>query len=353
MIKEKLLRVKDNINTKLSDSTPKYNSACNYFYKTHILGLHDGEKCLLCGFKFKISVHKNGQNSKYQSCTTHLNRKHCANVNKLRIDTWLENQKEGIKNSTYVRTEEHCLHLSEGHYDCKGENNPMYGKSLYSVWLTKYGKEKADKRAKQYIEKLVTEENRKMWSDTWTKTNIRLNTTKFECPNCKRIITGDANFKRFHDDNCKILKVGTMHVKTVDQLPKEAIIIKATDAGITYKVNGDKNADVLIERCKQLKRETKDERRKNRVKKIKPIIVKEKKIHKSRGKIRPIIYKSILVFNENNKLVEEFESMKSAQIKYPYYIKWLMKNPDVSIRKYKVLFKYKYNTPDHRAPKKK
>lgn len=31
-----------------------------------------------------------------------------------------------------------------------GKKNPMYGKSVYSVWLEKYGKEEADKRQKRY-----------------------------------------------------------------------------------------------------------------------------------------------------------------------------------------------------------
>ena len=30
-----------------------------------------------------------------------------------------------------------------------GENNPMYGKSVYDIWLQKYGKEEADKRQKE------------------------------------------------------------------------------------------------------------------------------------------------------------------------------------------------------------
>ena len=35
----------------------------------------------------------------------------------------------------------------------KGEKNSMYGRSVYSVWLLKYGKEEADKRLKEMCEK--------------------------------------------------------------------------------------------------------------------------------------------------------------------------------------------------------
>jgi group I intron endonuclease len=34
-----------------------------------------------------------------------------------------------------------------------GENNPMYGKSVYSIWIEKYGIEEADKRKKEMLEK--------------------------------------------------------------------------------------------------------------------------------------------------------------------------------------------------------
>jgi hypothetical protein len=35
----------------------------------------------------------------------------------------------------------------------KGKNNPMYGRSVYSVWVEKYGKDIADKKMKDYREK--------------------------------------------------------------------------------------------------------------------------------------------------------------------------------------------------------
>lgn len=49
-------------------------------------------------------------------------------------DIWQGEELEGIKKSR--------SHI--------GENNPMYGKSLYSIWIKKYGKEEADKRQIEY-----------------------------------------------------------------------------------------------------------------------------------------------------------------------------------------------------------
>ena len=50
----------------------------------------------------------------------------------------------------YIRTEKIKQKMSKAK---KGENNPMYGKSLYSVWLTLYGKEEADIKQNKLIEK--------------------------------------------------------------------------------------------------------------------------------------------------------------------------------------------------------
>ena len=37
-----------------------------------------------------------------------------------------------------------------GQMDFNGENNPMYGKSIYDVWLEKYGKEEADRKHSEW-----------------------------------------------------------------------------------------------------------------------------------------------------------------------------------------------------------
>lgn len=36
-----------------------------------------------------------------------------------------------------------------------GKNNPMYGKSIYDIWLEKYGKVEADKRQKEWENNLI------------------------------------------------------------------------------------------------------------------------------------------------------------------------------------------------------
>ena len=54
-----------------------------------------------------------------------------------------------------VRTME--MYLRDGYKDkisSKGKNNGMYGKSVYNVWIKKYGKEEADKRLISRNEKL-------------------------------------------------------------------------------------------------------------------------------------------------------------------------------------------------------
>ena len=53
------------------------------------------------------------------------------------------NLKRGIKNNTLCRF---C--------NTSKENNGMYGKNHYNIWLEKYGKEEADKKLKSYKDKL-------------------------------------------------------------------------------------------------------------------------------------------------------------------------------------------------------
>ena len=76
---------------------------------------------------------------KYQSANTNFG----YNVNPK------SNSSLGVK-----RSEEYCKKSSESR---KGKNsgskNPMFGKSVYDVWLEKYGKEEADKRQKESNEK--------------------------------------------------------------------------------------------------------------------------------------------------------------------------------------------------------
>ena len=58
--------------------------------------------------------------------------------------------KIGYKLGTRPFSEETIQKMSESH---EGEKNGMYGRSVYSVWLEKYGKEIADNKYNQMIEK--------------------------------------------------------------------------------------------------------------------------------------------------------------------------------------------------------
>jgi hypothetical protein len=51
----------------------------------------------------------------------------------------------------------------------KGEGNPMYGRSAYSIWIEKYGKEEADKRKEE-----ANEKRRKFWKNRKENLDIKI-----------------------------------------------------------------------------------------------------------------------------------------------------------------------------------
>jgi hypothetical protein len=59
----------------------------------------------------------------------------------------------------------------------KGEKNPMYGKSVYSVWLLKYGKEKADILQEQKIQKHKKYKHTEISKDKIRKTIKKIRST--------------------------------------------------------------------------------------------------------------------------------------------------------------------------------
>jgi len=141
-------------------------------------------------------------------------------------------------------SEETTNHFSE---IVKGEKNPMFGKSVYSVWLKNFGKEEADKRYKIWKEKIsknTSGENNPFFGKhhtNETKENIRKSKTgkslseehknniknthldykgknhpnfgkklkdhkiRKTCPYCNRVITL-GNYKRWHGEKCKYKK---------------------------------------------------------------------------------------------------------------------------------------------------
>ena len=66
------------------------------------------------------------------------------------IDKYVNSRKKSYNDSKYITLEfkETMSKINSG------KNNSMYGKSVYSVWLKKYGKEKADELNKKFKEKL-------------------------------------------------------------------------------------------------------------------------------------------------------------------------------------------------------
>jgi hypothetical protein len=62
----------------------------------------------------------------------------------------LENLKESFKGRDY--NGEKNPFYGKGHM-ISGEKNPMYGKSFYDVWVEKYGKEVADIKKKEWLDK--------------------------------------------------------------------------------------------------------------------------------------------------------------------------------------------------------
>jgi len=90
------------------------------------------------------------------------------------------------------RYEEFIKKIKKSHIDkSKGEKNPMFGKSIYSIWLEKNGKKFANKRLKEYKENMSNSLREK-------KHKMKL----FKCPHCGLEGKG-GNMTRYHFNNCK------------------------------------------------------------------------------------------------------------------------------------------------------
>lgn len=85
--------------------------------------------------------------------------------------------------------------------------NSMYGKTLYSVWLQKYGENEANNRLQQMKDKMSNTRIGKTFSDTHckniSKARIGQVYEKIHCPYCGKS-TDPGNFKRWHGDKCKM-----------------------------------------------------------------------------------------------------------------------------------------------------
>lgn len=88
------------------------------------------------------------------------------------------------------------------------EKNSMYGKTLYSIWLNKYGEEEANKRQLDMKNKMSNTRTGKTFNNDHCKniSKARMGQIyeKIMCPHCGKN-TDPGNFKRWHGDKCKML----------------------------------------------------------------------------------------------------------------------------------------------------
>jgi len=115
------------------------------FSKTHRLNLSIAGKGKKkpSGFGEKISKIKKGfRHSDFSKMLMSVSQK----------ENYTTNPNFGMTNKNH--TEESKTLISINHRDCKGENNPNFGKGDYKIWVEKYGIEEADRRLEIKKEKL-------------------------------------------------------------------------------------------------------------------------------------------------------------------------------------------------------
>lgn len=140
--------------TSFKRNCPKCNCEITYKSKYSMINANKkNTKCKSCGLKEimtdeikkKMSERFKGENNPMFGKVGELNPffgKHHTEESKKKI----------VKNRDYTiwKTEEFRQKIS---ILSKGKNNPMYGKSLYGVWVEKYGKDIADKKMLEYKKK--------------------------------------------------------------------------------------------------------------------------------------------------------------------------------------------------------
>ncbi len=104
--------------------------------------------CQSCGAKERIK--KNGNNEQFIKLSTKGSNK--GKNNPFYGKTHTEKTKEKIRqrDKSFFSTEEYKQKMSKL---VSGENNPMHGKTVMSVWITKHGESKANELMKQFKEK--------------------------------------------------------------------------------------------------------------------------------------------------------------------------------------------------------
>lgn len=94
-----------------------------------------------------------------------------------------------------------------GQMDFSGENNPMYGKSIYNIWLDKYGKDEADKRFLKWKEnksgkiswntnnkKIIQMDKEGNEIKIWDGLHEIFKETGWNKPNISKVLSGDRKF---------------------------------------------------------------------------------------------------------------------------------------------------------------
>lgn len=87
--------------------------------------------------------------TKNNSCLIAWERKYGKDGSKTRMQEMVEKMKTTRENNPEAR----ILESQRKSQASKGSNNPMHGKSLYDVWLSKLNKEEADKKQKELNKK--------------------------------------------------------------------------------------------------------------------------------------------------------------------------------------------------------
>jgi len=125
--------------------------------KTRLKNIPDINKSFLC----RKCRNKGERNGMYDKKHSEISKEKISKKNK------------GKEKSEITKLKLHysLLGKNKGKYD--GKNNPMYNKKVYDIWVKKYGEEEANKKWRNYLEKLskssyfrtYNKQNNKNWSN--------------------------------------------------------------------------------------------------------------------------------------------------------------------------------------------
>lgn len=127
---------KNGVTVKLERNCPQCNKIIKYESRSGYISANtNNNKCYKCSYDQCLGkMDFAGENNPFYG------KKHSKQT------------KEKLKtvDKSYTQTEEFKQTMSKA---TSGKNNPMYGRSVYDVWVEKYGKERADKKYKELQKK--------------------------------------------------------------------------------------------------------------------------------------------------------------------------------------------------------